>query len=78
MAGEFFGKRYRVAGRVVLGAEEAGQVYYWTEFNLVGPDLTATEWADLVKPIPGRVVFVDTTGASFPHHHRVRAFREGE
>jgi len=36
------------------------------KFNLVGPDLTASEWADLIKPIPGRVVFVDTTGASFP------------
>ena len=36
------------------------------KFNLVGPDLTATEWADLIKPIPGRVVFVDTTAASFP------------
>src|SRR5207248_74993 len=33
------------------------------KFNLVGPDLTASEWADLVKPIPGRVVFVNTTGA---------------
>ena len=36
------------------------------KFNLVGPDLTASEWADLIKPIPGRVVFVDTTAASFP------------
>jgi len=36
------------------------------KFNLVGPDLTASEWADLIKPIPGRVVFVNTTGASFP------------
>jgi len=36
------------------------------KFNLVGPDLTAAEWADLVKAIPGRLVFVDTTGASFP------------
>ena len=36
------------------------------KFNLVGPDLTATEWADLVKAIPGRLVFIDTTGASFP------------
>ena len=42
-----------------LDAEEA-------KFNLVGPDLTATEWAELVKPIPGRVVFVNTTAASFP------------
>jgi hypothetical protein len=36
------------------------------KFNLVGPDMTATEWADLLKPIPGRLAFVDTTGASFP------------
>ena len=36
------------------------------KFNLVGPDLSATEWADLLKPIAGRVVFVNTTGASFP------------
>jgi hypothetical protein len=36
------------------------------KFNLVGPDLSASEWADLLKPIAGRVVFVNTTGASFP------------
>ena len=36
------------------------------KFNLVGPDLTASEWSDLLKPLPGRLVFVDTTGASFP------------
>jgi hypothetical protein len=36
------------------------------KFNLVGPDLRATEWADLLKPIPGRLVFVDASGASFP------------
>jgi hypothetical protein len=36
------------------------------KFNLVGPDLSATEWAELLKPIPGRLAFVDTTGASFP------------
>ena len=36
------------------------------KFNLVGPDLDAAEWAALLKPLPGRVVFVDTTGASFP------------
>lgn len=41
------------------------------KFNLVGPDLTATEWGDLVKPIPGRVVFVNTTGASFPFLKRM-------
>jgi hypothetical protein len=41
------------------------------KFNLVGPDLTATEWSELVKPIPGRLVFVNTTGASFPFLRRI-------
>ncbi len=36
------------------------------KFNLVGPDLSASEWAELVKPLPGHLVFVNTTGASFP------------
>jgi hypothetical protein len=39
------------------------------KFNLVGPDMSATEWAELLKPIPGRMVFVNTTGASFPFLH---------
>jgi hypothetical protein len=34
MVGTFSGKRYRVAGRVVMGMEENGQTYYWNEFNL--------------------------------------------
>ncbi|PYR01239.1 MAG: hypothetical protein DMF97_08095, partial [Acidobacteria bacterium] len=33
------------------------------KFNLVGPDMSASDWAELIKPLPGRVVFVDTTGA---------------
>ena len=36
------------------------------KFNLVGPDLTATEWAALLDPLPGRLVFVNTTAASAP------------
>jgi hypothetical protein len=36
------------------------------KFNLVGPDLTVDEWAALVKPIPGRVVFVNASSGSFP------------
>jgi hypothetical protein len=36
------------------------------KFNLVGPDLSASEWLELIRPIPGRVVFVNTTAASFP------------
>jgi hypothetical protein len=47
-----------------LGGDEA-------KFNLVGPDLTAAEWGDLLKPVPGRLVFVNTTGASFPFLHRL-------
>jgi hypothetical protein len=36
------------------------------KFNLVGPDLSAAEWGALLKPLPGRLVVVDTTAASFP------------
>jgi len=36
------------------------------KFNLVGPDLDASEWAELVAPLQGRVIFVNATGASFP------------
>jgi hypothetical protein len=36
------------------------------KFNLVGPDSDADEWRQLLAAVPGRVVFVHTTGASFP------------
>jgi hypothetical protein len=36
------------------------------KFNLVGPDLSSGEWAALLKPVPGQLVVVDTTAASFP------------
>lgn len=36
------------------------------KFNLVGPDLTADEWAALLKPVAGKVVFVNTTPSSSP------------
>jgi len=41
------------------------------KFNLVGPDMSATEWAELLRPIAGRLVFVNTTGASFPFLHKL-------
>jgi hypothetical protein len=41
------------------------------KFNLVGPDLSASEWADLLRSIPGRLVFVNTSSASFPFLRRV-------
>ena len=41
------------------------------KFNLVGPDLGVDEWAALVKPIAGRVVFVDGASGSFPFLRRL-------
>jgi hypothetical protein len=35
------------------------------KFNLVGPDLRASEWDDLLKPLAAKLVFVDTSGASY-------------
>jgi len=43
------------------------------KFNLVGPDLSASEWADLLKPIAGRLVVVNTTGASYPFLRKLAA-----
>jgi len=43
------------------------------KFNLVGPDLTATEWSDLLKPLHGRIVFVNTSSASVPFLHKLAA-----
>jgi hypothetical protein len=36
------------------------------KFNLVGPDIATDEWAALLKPIPARIAFVDSTSSSFP------------
>lgn len=36
------------------------------KFNLVGPDLTAKDWTDLLAGIHGRLAVVNTTEASFP------------
>lgn len=35
------------------------------KFNLVGPDLSAREWADLLKPLQARLVFVNAASGSF-------------
>src|ERR1051325_1877763 len=35
MMGVLEGQSYRVVGRVVVGMEEEGEIYYWQEFNLV-------------------------------------------
>lgn len=36
------------------------------KFNLVGPDLTAKDWTDLIAGVPGHLALVNTTEASFP------------
>lgn len=36
------------------------------KFNLVGPDLTAKDWTDLLAGVQGRLALVNTTEASFP------------
>jgi hypothetical protein len=36
------------------------------KFNLVGPDLTAKDWSDVLGGIQGRLTLVNTTEASFP------------
>ena len=43
------------------------------KFNLVGPDLSTSEWATLLKPIAGSLVFIDMTGGSFPFMRRLAA-----
>ena len=43
------------------------------KFNLVGPDLSSGDWAELLRSMPGRLVFIDTTGGSFPFMRRMAA-----
>ena len=35
MRGTICGRRFRVAGRVVMGMDDEGTTYYWNEFHLV-------------------------------------------
>jgi hypothetical protein len=41
------------------------------KFNLVGPDLESAEWLSLLKPLPGRLVVVNASSASFPFLERL-------
>jgi hypothetical protein len=43
------------------------------KFNLVGPDLTAGDWAQLLNTIPARLALVNTTEASFPFLDALKA-----
>lgn len=45
------------------------------KFNLVGPDLSSAEWAALLRPLPGTLVVVDATAASFPFLEHLAAPR---
>jgi hypothetical protein len=43
------------------------------KFNLVGPDLSAADWATLLTGINGRLVVINTTEASFPFLEQLSA-----
>ena len=45
------------------------------KFNLVGADLESAQWAELVEGLPGRVVVVNTSSASFPFIERLTGDR---
>ena len=45
------------------------------KFNLVGPDLESADWSALFKTLPGQVVIVNTSSASFPFLERLSAPR---
>ena len=51
---------------VVLVGHGSGADSGEGKFNLVGPDLSAREWADLLKSMPGRLVFINAASGSFP------------
>jgi len=45
------------------------------KFNLVGADLESAQWAELLAGLPGRVVVVNTSSASFPFIERLTGDR---
>jgi hypothetical protein len=45
------------------------------KFNLVGADLESAQWAELIAGVPGRVVVVNTSSASFPFIERLTGDR---
>jgi hypothetical protein len=52
---------------VVLMGHGTGYDGEDAKFNLVGPDLSAVQWAKLIAPIKARLVFVASGGSSFPY-----------
>ena len=45
------------------------------KFNLVGRDLESAEWGELLRPVAGTVVMVNTTAGSFPFIERLAGQR---
>ena len=45
------------------------------KFNLVGADLESAQWAELLTSLPGQVVIVNTSSASFPFIERLSGDR---
>jgi hypothetical protein len=45
------------------------------KFNLVGTDLESAQWAELLSNLPGQVVVVNTSSASFPFIERLSGDR---
>ena len=45
------------------------------KFNLVGADLESAQWAELIAGLPGQVVIVNTSSASFPFIERLSGDR---
>jgi hypothetical protein len=45
------------------------------KFNLVGADLEAAHWVELIEGLPGHVVLVNSTAASFPFIERLAGER---
>lgn len=52
---------------VLLIGHGAGVDAATAKFNLVGPDMTALEWADAIRPLASQVVFVNTASGSFAY-----------
>jgi len=51
---------------VVLVGHGSGNDAGDAKFNLVGPDLSASEWGELLKAMPGRLVFINGASGSAP------------
>lgn len=51
---------------VLLMGHGSGDDATDAKFNLVGPDLSAREWAQLFEPVQGRLVFINAASGSFP------------